>query len=104
MVGPCLQLSEDGVLDRLGHIPVAGVGRSRSVLLVVGLPSGDAVTLEFEHLSDASEQIGDLALTHQIAIHELTPQKASLEQAFMELTNESVEYHGGTTIGGKSAA
>ena len=48
-------------------------------------------------------QIGDLAFAHHIAIHELTPQQASLEQAFMELTNESVEYHGGTATG-KSAA
>ena len=51
-----------------------------------------------------AQQIGDLALTNQIAIHELTPQQASLEQAFMKLTSESVEYHGGATTGEKSAA
>ena len=51
-----------------------------------------------------AEQIGDLALAHHIPIHELTPQQASLEEAFMELTSESVEYHGGTTIGETSAA
>ena len=51
-----------------------------------------------------AQQIGDLALVHRIALHELTPAKASLEEAFMELTNESVEYHGGTDLGGKSAA
>ncbi len=51
-----------------------------------------------------AQQIGDLALANHIAIHELTPQQASLEEAFMELTSESVEYHGGTTIGEKSAA
>jgi ABC-2 type transport system ATP-binding protein len=37
--------------------------------------------------------IGDLAAANGIALHELTPQKASLEEAFMELTSDSVEYH-----------
>jgi ABC-2 type transport system ATP-binding protein len=40
-------------------------------------------------------EIGDLALTSQIALHELAPQSASLEEAFMELTGEAVEYRGG---------
>ena len=37
-------------------------------------------------------QIGDLALARHIAIHELAPQQASLEEAFMELTRDDVEY------------
>ena len=49
-------------------------------------------------------QIGDLALANGIAVHELTPQRASLEEAFMELTQESVEFHGGVSIDEKSAA
>jgi ABC-2 type transport system ATP-binding protein len=36
--------------------------------------------------------IGDLAAAQQIALHELTPEQASLEEAFFELTNETVEY------------
>ena len=40
-----------------------------------------------------SEAIGDLAAAHRIAVHELTPLGASLEEAFMEVTGESVEYH-----------
>ena len=39
-----------------------------------------------------AEQIGDAALEHGIAIHELTPQQASLEEAFMDLTREDVEF------------
>ncbi len=39
-------------------------------------------------------EIGDLAAGLGIALHELTPQMASLEEAFMELTHESVEFHG----------
>jgi len=38
------------------------------------------------------EQIGELALEARIVISELTPLQASLEEAFMSLTGESVEY------------
>ena len=40
----------------------------------------------------SSVQIGDLALRGGIAVHELTPVRASLEDAFMELTQDEVEY------------
>ncbi|TQJ90061.1 ABC transporter ATP-binding protein [Streptomyces sp. SLBN-31] len=40
-----------------------------------------------------AEHIGELAARHQIVLHELSPQQASLEEAFMRLTAESVEYH-----------
>ena len=42
--------------------------------------------------------IGELAAAHGIALHELTPQKASLEEAFMELTSDSVEYHASRAV------
>jgi ABC-2 type transport system ATP-binding protein len=42
-----------------------------------------------------AEQIGDAAAEHGFAIHELTPQHASLEEAFMDLTREDVEYRAG---------
>ncbi|MBW4077465.1 MAG: ABC transporter ATP-binding protein [Acidobacteria bacterium] len=38
--------------------------------------------------------IGDLAAQLSLTLHELSPQSASLEEAFMELTEDSVEYHG----------
>ena len=37
-------------------------------------------------------QIGDAAAEHGIALHELTPQQASLEEAFMDLTRDDVEF------------
>jgi ABC-2 type transport system ATP-binding protein len=43
-----------------------------------------------------SEHIGELAAQHQLVLHELSPQQASLEEAFMQLTAESVEYHAHT--------
>ena len=36
--------------------------------------------------------VGELAAAHRIPLHELTPERASLEETFFELTGESVEY------------
>jgi ABC-2 type transport system ATP-binding protein len=38
--------------------------------------------------------IGDLAAARSVTLHELSPQTASLEEAFMELTEGSLEYRG----------
>src|SRR5262252_3465679 len=38
------------------------------------------------------DQIGDLAFEHRIRLHELASAQASLEEAFMELTADSVEF------------
>jgi ABC-2 type transport system ATP-binding protein len=43
------------------------------------------------------QQIGEIALAEQIVLAELTPLQASLEQAFMQLTGETVEYHAAST-------
>ena len=40
-----------------------------------------------------AEQIGDLAFSGGIRLHELTTVRASLEEAYMEVTADSVEYH-----------
>ncbi|MEU9455745.1 ATP-binding cassette domain-containing protein [Streptomyces sp. NPDC048277] len=48
-------------------------------------------TLEVE--GGKAEPIGELAAQNGIVLHELSPQQASLEEAFMQLTAESVEYH-----------
>jgi ABC-2 type transport system ATP-binding protein len=40
----------------------------------------------------AAEQIADLAVERRMALYELAPQRASLEQAYMELTRDAVEY------------
>ncbi|WP_424211749.1 ABC transporter ATP-binding protein [Streptomyces sp. BI20] len=42
------------------------------------------------------ERIGELVAEHRIVLHELSPQQASLEEAFMRMTAESVEYHAHT--------
>jgi ABC-2 type transport system ATP-binding protein len=39
-----------------------------------------------------SEQIGDAAAERGLRLHELTPLQASLEEAFMELTRDDLEF------------
>ena len=41
-----------------------------------------------------AEQVGEAAAAAGVALHELTPQQASLEEAFMELTRDDVEFQG----------
>ncbi|MGH4015514.1 MAG: ABC transporter ATP-binding protein [Pseudonocardiaceae bacterium] len=41
-----------------------------------------------------SQEIGELAAMLGIVLHELAPQRGSLEQAFMQMTGEDVEFHG----------
>lgn len=43
-----------------------------------------------------AERIGDLALLHRVPLHGLTPRRASLEETFMGLTSDSVEYGSGS--------
>jgi len=43
-----------------------------------------------------AEQIGDAAATNGVTLHELTPQQASLEEAFMELTRDDIEFRAGS--------
>jgi ABC-2 type transport system ATP-binding protein len=67
--------------------------------LALALADRGAVTtrvdgyLEVEHLT--TEQVGDIASAQGLTIHELFQQRSSLEEAFMELTRDSVEYHAG---------
>jgi ABC-2 type transport system ATP-binding protein len=68
-------------------------GRLAELVTGVGataVPDGDGVLLI---TGLALERIGDLAFDNGIRLHELAPLQASLEQAFMEMTKDSVEYH-----------
>jgi ABC-2 type transport system ATP-binding protein len=61
----------------------------RDVLTVIGLTSDD---------------IGSKASAANLTLFELTPHQSSLEQIFMELTHESVEYRSGPTTENSSAS
>jgi ABC-2 type transport system ATP-binding protein len=61
----------------------------------VTISSSERGLLEITGLT--AQEIGDRALEARIALHELASQQASLEEAFMELTRDSVEYHSNVT-------
>jgi ABC-2 type transport system ATP-binding protein len=49
--------------------------------------------LALEVSGTTTEKVGEVAARHQIVLHELSPVSASLEDAFMQLTADAVEYH-----------
>ena len=49
-------------------------------------------------------QIGDVAAANRIALHELTPRQASLEEAFMELTREEIEFKAAELVSEEAVA
>jgi len=49
-----------------------------------------------------ARDIGMVAAAHGIPLYELAPQSASLEEAFMNLTRDVVEYHSAVTVAGAS--
>jgi len=51
-----------------------------------------------------AERIGDVAAQHHLTLHALVPIEASLEDAFMKLTRDSVEFHGSTESHERKAA
>ncbi|WP_420121486.1 ABC transporter ATP-binding protein [Nakamurella sp.] len=61
-------------------------------LQVVDAPPGPVAALEV--LDAPIEQVGDVAGAAGITLHELTPQLGSLEEAFIQLTGDAVEYGG----------
>jgi len=68
-------------------------GKLRDAVTAAGgqvTPSDDPAVLTVIDLP--APRIGELAAADQIVLHELTPRLASLEEAFMELTADSVEY------------
>jgi ABC-2 type transport system ATP-binding protein len=40
-----------------------------------------------------ADMVGDIAFEQGIRLHELSVMRASLEEAYMEVTADSVEYH-----------
>ena len=72
--------------------------RSPQLSELARLLAGPEITIEsLEHSAAEirgldAEQIGTAAAEHNIVLYELTPQHASLEEAFMELTRDALEF------------
>ncbi|GEL18304.1 ABC transporter ATP-binding protein [Pseudonocardia asaccharolytica] len=72
------------LLTANGASVVADPGDGPPALLVTGV---------------TAEQIGDTAAANGIALHELSPRRGSLEEAFMQITGDDVEYASGSGNG-----
>jgi ABC-2 type transport system ATP-binding protein len=77
--------------DAAVRVRTPDAARLRELLGDVRVEARERGVLEVHGRS--SEEIGELAARDGLVLHELTPQTASLEDAFMRLTGESVEYH-----------
>jgi len=66
--------------------------RLRHALAGPSVSFGDAGRGALEVHGLTAEQVGDTAVAAGIALHELTPQQASLEEAFMNLTRDELEF------------
>src|SRR5450755_818899 len=74
--------AEGGKVSLVAESPMAegvagGVAGGVATLIVTGMPA---------------PRIGELAASASVVLHELSPQLASLEEAFMELTSGSLEF------------
>ncbi|WP_338602068.1 ATP-binding cassette domain-containing protein [Saccharopolyspora sp. SCSIO 74807] len=82
----------------------------RQVLGARGLPVGDPDPQNPDTLllgDVPSAQVGEIAAAEGVVLHELSPQRGSLEEAFMRITGQAVEYRtesgGALATAGKSA-
>lgn len=66
--------------------------RLRQLVASQGGKVTSATAGQFNVADLRSERIGELAAQEGIVLHELSPRRGSLEDAFMELTRDSVEY------------
>ncbi|MEV6513998.1 ATP-binding cassette domain-containing protein [Streptomyces sp. NPDC051642] len=73
--------------------------RLREVLAGPGVEISGEVGSEELHVTGLTARaIGIRAAEHGIPLFELSARTVSLEQAFMDLTRDAVEYHGSTTV------
>ncbi|MEM9521386.1 MAG: ATP-binding cassette domain-containing protein [Actinomycetota bacterium] len=104
------QLIEDISIDELREMAAGEKTLVRSEQLdeLVSLMRGDGVEIVSADRGSVSvrgldaPEIGAIARDHNIALTSLIPEQRSLEDVFMSLTADSVQYHGGTTA--KAAA
>jgi ABC-2 type transport system ATP-binding protein len=74
------------------HVRTPDAPRLREVVSLDGvrITSPEPNVLEIEGLTP--EQVGELAAEHRIVLHGLSKRQASLEEAFMHLTRDDVEF------------
>jgi len=86
------------------HVRSPQSERLAALLTAAGATPTSPTPGELSVTGVSTDEIGDLAAANQITLHELTLRQVSLEEAFMELTHDSVEYRTHTTATSESAA
>ncbi|MEU4163831.1 ATP-binding cassette domain-containing protein [Actinoplanes sp. NPDC026670] len=66
--------------------------KARDALAGAGIEVADGPDGTIEALHTTLEEVGALVARHQITVYEISPQVASLEEAFMQLTADAVDY------------
>jgi ABC-2 type transport system ATP-binding protein len=74
--------------------PQADALRGQLVGPDVSISSVEPSLLEVHGLT--AQRIGEIAARHNVVLHELTPQQVSLEEAFMDLTRDDIEFKAGS--------
>ncbi|MEV7086996.1 ATP-binding cassette domain-containing protein [Streptomyces sp. NPDC093085] len=67
--------------------------RLKDALHRAGFPAREAADGALEVDGARTEELGEVAARDGVTLHELSAERASLEEAFMRMTAESVEYH-----------
>jgi len=81
-----------GASKKLVHVRSPRIDELRSVVAGLGGSVSDVADGLVEVGGLTAAEIGDAAAANGIALHELTPQQASLEEAFMDLTRDELEF------------
>src|SRR3954463_5866463 len=89
--GPAVQVRSPRAADLAARVSVEGAA--------VSSPAPGALELR----GIDAERVGEIACAHGIVLHELSPRSASLEEAYMSLTQDAVESRS-TAAAGPTAA
>ena len=78
--------------------------RLRDLLVAPGVSVSSSEPGHLDITGASAARIGELAAEERLVLHRLVDVAPSLEDAFMELTRDAVDYHGSTDTSGRTAA
>ena len=90
------------VIDSVGGGGAVRVRSPRAGDLAAALAADGATVTSpeagmLEVSGTTAEHVGEVAFRNALLLHELSPRRASLEEAYMSLTQDAVEYRAHTT-------
>src|SRR5262249_45348994 len=86
-----------GASKKLVLVRTPQAAKLAEVLTALGAEVADPAGPELEVTGLTVEQVGEAAAAHAIVLHGLAPHQASLEEAFMDLTRDELEFAAGGT-------